>query len=82
MSAIKKVGNTVISGTMAVLVLLAAYLSLTALPAFLGLTGVYYPDPTTAGIADALARLFVSFICYGLVGGLYWIQNRVTADDE
>ena len=67
---------------LAVLVLLAAYLGLTALPAFLGLAGVYYPNPTTASIADALASLFLMFICYGLVGGLYWIQNRVTVNDD
>lgn len=49
--------------------LVAMYLALTALPAFLGLAGVL-PGPAHPGvIADALARLFLAFAILAILVG-------------
>jgi len=53
------------------------YLSLTALPVFVGLSGIYFPPPWTEGIADGLARLFVMIVCLVGGGGLEKLQNWI-----
>jgi len=74
--------TTAISVTLtAGLGLLCMYLGLTALPTFLGMAGVYFPEPASpTAISDSIARLVLMFVCIGGIVGIGWVQNRVSGE--
>ena len=68
--------NKILTGIMAVFFLLGVYLGLTALPTFLGLAGVLPRPAGPEPIADALARLALMLVSYGIAGGVWKIRER------
>ena len=68
--------SRILTGVIAVFVLLGMYLGLTALPTFLGLTGVLPRPAGPTPIADALARLVLMVVSYGIAGVVWKIQER------
>ena len=70
--------DKILTGVIVIFVLLGAYLALTALPTFLGLAGVLPRPAGPEPIADALARLTLMAVSYGIAGGVWKIQERFT----
>lgn len=61
--------------------LLAAYLALTAIPTFLGMAGVYFPEPASpTPIADSMARLVLAFVCLVGIIVVDRLQNWVVGE--
>lgn len=70
-----------LTGISVVFALLAMFLGLTALPTFLGLSGVLPRPAGPEEIADALGRLVLALVFVSGMFAAEWAQNKITGGE-